>query len=65
MDQKSKLPPQHQDRRSGAGVGMSPVPKSEDHKHHGSGKLSGKAAIIMGGTAGRPVAIAFARREPM
>ncbi len=63
MAQKSKLPPQHQDRRPGLESDMSPAPKSEDPKHHGSGKLSGKAAIITGGDSGigRAVAIAFAR----
>jgi NAD(P)-dependent dehydrogenase (short-subunit alcohol dehydrogenase family) len=42
---------------------MSPRPKSEDRKHHGIGKLAGKAAIITGGDSGigRAVAIAFAR----
>jgi len=63
MAKKSKLPPQHQDRRPGLESDMSPAPQSEDHKHHGSGKLSGKAAIITGGDSGigRAVAIAFAR----
>jgi NAD(P)-dependent dehydrogenase (short-subunit alcohol dehydrogenase family) len=25
---------------------MSPAPQSEDHRHHGSGKVGGKAALI-------------------
>jgi NAD(P)-dependent dehydrogenase (short-subunit alcohol dehydrogenase family) len=58
-----KKPPQQQDRRPGLESDMSPRPKSEDRKHHGSGKLQGKAAIITGGDSGigRAVAIAFAR----
>ena len=42
---------------------MTPRPKAEDRKHHGAGKLQGKAAIITGGDSGigRAVAIAFAR----
>jgi len=31
---------------------MKPRPKAEDEKHHGSGKLEGKVAIITGGDSG-------------
>jgi NAD(P)-dependent dehydrogenase (short-subunit alcohol dehydrogenase family) len=42
---------------------MEPQPKSEDRSYRGSGKLSGKIALISGGDSGigRAVAIAFAK----
>jgi NAD(P)-dependent dehydrogenase (short-subunit alcohol dehydrogenase family) len=60
---EKKQPPQQQNRRPGLESDMTPQPKSEDRKHHGAGKLQGKAAIITGGDSGigRAVAIAFAR----
>ncbi len=60
---QAQQPPQTQDRRPGLESEMTPRPKSEDRKHHGAGKLDGKAAIITGGDSGigRAVAIAFAR----
>ncbi len=55
--------PPHQDRRPGLESEMIPRPKSADPTHQGTGKLSGKVAIITGGDSGirRAVAIAFAR----
>jgi hypothetical protein len=43
MGQIRKLPPQHQRRRPGLESKMMPKPKSEGHKHHGTGKLQGKS----------------------
>ncbi|HEY0183036.1 MAG TPA: SDR family oxidoreductase [Rhodopila sp.] len=58
-------PPQPEQRQAppGATAGMIPAPDHGEHSYKGSGKLSGKAAIITGSDSGigRAVAIAFAR----
>jgi len=57
------FPPQHQDRQPGLEYKMFPLPISDNPAYKGSGKLSGKVAIITGGDSGigRAVAIGFAK----
>jgi NAD(P)-dependent dehydrogenase (short-subunit alcohol dehydrogenase family) len=61
--QQEQRPPQHQEQQPGMEYKMQPQPASEDASYRGSGKLSGKAALITGGDSGigRAVAIAFAK----
>lgn len=59
----AKQPAQKQPRQPGHENEMTPKPESAAPYHVGSGKLSGKIAIITGGDSGigRAVAIAFAK----
>ncbi|ELK45594.1 SDR family oxidoreductase [Halobacillus sp. ACCC02827] len=60
---KAIQPEQHQERQPGLESEMKPLPVYVDKKYKGSGKLSGKTALITGGDSGigRSVSLYFAK----
>lgn len=62
-EQLVSFPSQHQNRQPGSENEMNPQPVSENPEYRGSGKLTGKVAIISGGDSGigRAAALAFAK----
>lgn len=61
-EQLLSFPAQHQNRQPGFEHEMNPQPLSENPTYKGSGKLTGKVAVISGGDSGigRAAALAFA-----
>jgi NAD(P)-dependent dehydrogenase (short-subunit alcohol dehydrogenase family) len=59
----ANIPPQSQETLPGSQQAMQPRPQSEMTRYRGSGKLSGRVALISGGDSGigRAVAVGFAK----
>ena len=59
--------PEQQQKAPGVQARMDPVPDCGENSYRGTGKLSGKRAVITGGDSGigRAVAIAYAAKAPM
>src|SRR5436305_13944017 len=60
--QQDERPGQHQPRQPGMQTAMEPEPVTVPEHYRGSGKLEGKAALVVGGDSGigRSISVLFA-----